>query len=402
MGPQNGHSNGHSTGDGHGAGFSHPMVPGASQVGSGALTPVFDEARLRAVERVETLRPVLNGVFDGLTTLATTTLHVPGAAVTLVGADRQSFLSAVGLPGPSARVQDVPLEYSLCKYVVASRSPVLIPDARRSPVVARHPAVTELGLIAYAGAPLRTHDGHCLGAFAVFTFVPCDWGEEALTVLCALSRAVSREIDHELDVERALEQAHRERDRLERALRDRDKAWAAKATEILGCARAVASRASGMLADSAAADGYAPHDVHALEASFDRSAESESAPSITPNAVLAQPQPIVSAKNPLLRFWVELKKRRVVRVGIVYLASAWLTIDVAGEVLPALGVPDRALTLVVIMAGIGFVLAVMTAWAFDMTPGGLVRSDNASSERGAEGADDAVDSPAQCACGASR
>ncbi len=74
-----------------------------------------------------------------------------------------------------------------------------------------------------------------------------------------------------------------------------------------------------------------------------------------------------------MSLFAELKRRNVLRVLIAYLAGAWLLIQIADVVLPRLGVPDRALTILIIVVAIGFVPAVVISWAFEWTPDGLKR-----------------------------
>ncbi len=69
----------------------------------------------------------------------------------------------------------------------------------------------------------------------------------------------------------------------------------------------------------------------------------------------------------------ELKRRNVFRVGVAYAIVAWLLLEVASVVLPALHLPGWALTLLVVLIVAGFPLALILAWAFEMTPEGLKR-----------------------------
>ncbi len=69
----------------------------------------------------------------------------------------------------------------------------------------------------------------------------------------------------------------------------------------------------------------------------------------------------------------ELKRRNVFRVGIAYLAGAWLLIEVAGTLFPAFGVPDWAVRFVVIVLALGFLPALIISWAYELTPEGLKR-----------------------------
>lgn len=71
------------------------------------------------------------------------------------------------------------------------------------------------------------------------------------------------------------------------------------------------------------------------------------------------------------RFLSELRRRRVLRVAGVYLVTAWAAIEVADVIFPRLGLPDWTVTFVVALAFIGFPVAVILAWAFDITPDGI-------------------------------
>lgn len=67
----------------------------------------------------------------------------------------------------------------------------------------------------------------------------------------------------------------------------------------------------------------------------------------------------------------ELQRRKVIRVGIAYLALAWLGVQVAETLLPAHGFTHAALQTLVAVLAVGFVLTLLLAWIFDWTAGGL-------------------------------
>ncbi len=82
------------------------------------------------------------------------------------------------------------------------------------------------------------------------------------------------------------------------------------------------------------------------------------------------------------RFLAELRRRRVLNVAVVYIVIAWIVIQVVTAVFPPLHIPDWAQTFVVVLLIIGFPVALILGWAFDITPKGLVRdtADPAISE----------------------
>ena len=74
-----------------------------------------------------------------------------------------------------------------------------------------------------------------------------------------------------------------------------------------------------------------------------------------------------------MSFFKELKRRNVFRVGIAYTVATWLLIQVTDTVFPRIGLPDSAVTLVIALLAIGFIPALIFAWAFEMTPEGIKR-----------------------------
>jgi TolB-like protein len=74
-----------------------------------------------------------------------------------------------------------------------------------------------------------------------------------------------------------------------------------------------------------------------------------------------------------MTLFAELKRRNVLRVAAAYTAVAWLLIQVVETLFPVFGLSDGAIRAVVIALAIGFVPAVISAWAFELTPDGLVR-----------------------------
>lgn len=73
----------------------------------------------------------------------------------------------------------------------------------------------------------------------------------------------------------------------------------------------------------------------------------------------------------------ELKRRRVFRVAGVYAVVAWIVIEAADVLVPGLALPEWIVTAVIIMALLGFPVAVVLAWAFELTPEGMQRAPTA-------------------------
>jgi TolB-like protein/thioredoxin-like negative regulator of GroEL len=73
-------------------------------------------------------------------------------------------------------------------------------------------------------------------------------------------------------------------------------------------------------------------------------------------------------------FFKHLRVRRVFGTVAIYAIGAWLVLQVAETVFPGLGVPDWAIRFVIIAALAGLPLAIVFAWAYQITPQGIVRS----------------------------
>jgi len=70
-------------------------------------------------------------------------------------------------------------------------------------------------------------------------------------------------------------------------------------------------------------------------------------------------------------FFAELKRRNVYKVAVAYAVVAWLLIQVATQVFPFFELPNWAVQMVVLAMVIGFPIAVVCSWAFEMTPEGI-------------------------------
>src|SRR5947207_3199786 len=77
-------------------------------------------------------------------------------------------------------------------------------------------------------------------------------------------------------------------------------------------------------------------------------------------------------------FLAELKPRNVYKVAVAYVVAAWLVIQVATQVFPFFEVPNWAVRLVVLVLVLGFPIALVLSWAFEITPEGIKREEDVS------------------------
>src|SRR5438309_2132374 len=75
-------------------------------------------------------------------------------------------------------------------------------------------------------------------------------------------------------------------------------------------------------------------------------------------------------------FFAELKRRNVYKVAVAYAVVAWLLIQIATQVFPFFEIPNWAVRLVVLLLIIGFPVALVLAWAFEITPEGIKRTED--------------------------
>ncbi len=79
--------------------------------------------------------------------------------------------------------------------------------------------------------------------------------------------------------------------------------------------------------------------------------------------------------NKLTQFWQELKRRKVIRVIAMYAATAFIIIELVNNVTEPLRLPEWTPTLVILLLAIGFPIAVIISWIFDVTPEGIKKTE---------------------------
>jgi TolB-like protein/Flp pilus assembly protein TadD len=80
-------------------------------------------------------------------------------------------------------------------------------------------------------------------------------------------------------------------------------------------------------------------------------------------------------------FFAELKRRNVYKVAVAYAVVAWLTIQAASIFLPAFNAPQWAMQVVILILMIGFPIALVFSWAFEITPKGIVRESEVPADQ---------------------
>jgi TolB-like protein len=81
---------------------------------------------------------------------------------------------------------------------------------------------------------------------------------------------------------------------------------------------------------------------------------------------------VMNPKN----FFGELKRRNVYKVAVAYGVVGWLVVQIATQVFPFLEIPNWLVRLVIVFVAVGFPIALVIAWAFELTPEGIRRAED--------------------------
>jgi diguanylate cyclase (GGDEF)-like protein/PAS domain S-box-containing protein len=160
----------------------------------GLLPPkVPNEAeRLNALHRLRLLDSEADPAYQALADLAARLLGTPMAAISLIDADRQWTKAGVGLRHGDEDPRDV----AFCAHAIGhDEDPWVVTDAAADPSFADNPLVTGGRVGFYAGAPVRTHDGHKIGTLCVIDPRPREMSEAERDTLRTLAAAVSAHVE---------------------------------------------------------------------------------------------------------------------------------------------------------------------------------------------------------------
>ncbi|WP_265522800.1 SpoIIE family protein phosphatase [Oerskovia flava] len=152
--------------------------------------------------------PVADESFDRFARLVRRQLGVPTALVALVLEDEQVLPGALGLPEPVQTERRIPLTHSFCRFVVDTRQPLVVQDARAVPALRDNPAIDALGVVAYAGFPIFDQRGRAVGSLCAIDAVPHEWTETQLATLTDLAAACTSELRLRVERERARRMQH--------------------------------------------------------------------------------------------------------------------------------------------------------------------------------------------------
>ena len=176
-----------------------------------------ETARLEALTHLAILESEGDPAFDSLTQHLASVLGTSRAAISLVDQDREWFKSNIG-----STACEGPRDDSFCSHTIQQTDCLVVEDATTDDRFKDFVQVTEGGIRFYAGAPIRTGEGHAIGALCVRDIVPRSFGKEPQETLLALAQVVAYMIEARQKA-LAMEEALRARMEAERkALAERD------------------------------------------------------------------------------------------------------------------------------------------------------------------------------------
>jgi EAL domain-containing protein (putative c-di-GMP-specific phosphodiesterase class I)/GGDEF domain-containing protein len=149
----------------------------------------MEALRLDALRKLDLLDTPPNEAFDRITRMAAQLFKLPVAAVSLTDVDRQWFKSRVGVDRDSMPRHDAP-----CAEITSTNRMLVIDDLQQSDFY-RDSTLASTGARFYAGAPLTTRDGHCLGSMCVVGPEPRTISDAERTGLADLASMVMAQIE---------------------------------------------------------------------------------------------------------------------------------------------------------------------------------------------------------------
>ncbi len=157
-----------------------------------------EQTRLAALDSYEILDTPAEKGYDDIVVLASLLCHTPVALVSLVHSGRQWFKARVGF-----EVCETPIDQSVCAFTLQEDDLLVITDLTKDPRTRDNRLVVEEPRIRfYAGAPLRTPEGHAIGALCVIDDKPRPEGlsrEQAASL-----RALARQVTVHLELRRTV------------------------------------------------------------------------------------------------------------------------------------------------------------------------------------------------------
>lgn len=160
-----------------------------------SIIPSDEPARMAAVHEYQVLDAPPDGAYDKITALAARLFNVPIAIVSIVDHDRIWFKSHHG-----TAVEQIDRDPGLCASAILHDDVWVVENASADPRTLSNPLVAgDFGLEFYAGAPLRTRQGHNLGTLCILDFAPRTMSPADMSTLQDLAALVMNDLELRLE-----------------------------------------------------------------------------------------------------------------------------------------------------------------------------------------------------------
>jgi phosphoserine phosphatase RsbU/P len=153
---------------------------------------VRDVGRLAALERSALAEVDHEDAFDRLLELAITITGAPRGVITFVNAEKTTAISGFGFP--EGLDLQAPIEYSFCRFVVATSQPFIVEDAHHDPRTIGDPAIDAFAAVSWIGYAVEDDDGFILGTFCLMDAEPREWSPRDVLTVATLARAATSEV----------------------------------------------------------------------------------------------------------------------------------------------------------------------------------------------------------------
>jgi len=153
------------------------------------MDPAIEAERIATLHKLGLLNGPPNEAFDRITRMAAQLFGLPQSTISFTDTDRVWFRSRVGVAHASVERTRAP-----CASVTETNDMLVIPDIQEDEFF-RHSALAGTGVRFYAGAPLRTREGHALGSICVKGMEPRQITDDERTALLDLAAIVMAQIE---------------------------------------------------------------------------------------------------------------------------------------------------------------------------------------------------------------
>ncbi|MEP4652528.1 MAG: SpoIIE family protein phosphatase, partial [Ilumatobacter sp.] len=155
---------------------------------------VADPGRLEAVAATGLLDSAADAAFDRIAAIAARLLDAPFGFITVVDDTRSFWKACIGIQATDPRDRQNAVEESFCQYVIGLDDELLVDDTRLDARTADNPSIESMGVLAWAGVPLRAARGEVLGTLCVVDTRTRSWTADDAELLRDLSAIVVDEI----------------------------------------------------------------------------------------------------------------------------------------------------------------------------------------------------------------